>query len=153
MSQHHKSLSEAVGIVYHWDLVKDEIKIPVVSHYRRMQTDNGVSRTVPISLPRLSFLNDKDDMVVNSDPIAVEPPPPLPKRDGPILCPKGKPASRFSGQPLEPREAKIFNLILEGHTQVKIGEILGINESSVRRALFKARAKLGEFDDPASPKN
>lgn len=155
MSQHHRALAEAIGVVYHWELVTDELTIPVVSHYRRMQTDNGVARTVPVSLPRLAFLDEPKARVVTVDPTAVEPlpPPPPPKPPGPVLCPRGKPASRFSGQPLEPLEAKIYGLRTDGYGSRAIGQMLGMHESSVRRAVFKARAKMGEFDGATCPKD
>ena len=157
MSQHHRALADAIGVVYHWELVTDELTIPVVSRYLRQQTDNGVARTVPVSLPRLAFLDQPTAKVVTVDPTAVEPapppPPPPPASPAVVLCPRGKPASRFSGQPLEPLEATIYRLTMDGNGRRQIGKILEMTESSVRRALFKARAKMGEFDDPTRPKD
>jgi len=156
VSQHHRALAEAIGVVYHWDLVTDELTIPVVSVYKREQTNNGVARTVPVSLPRLSFLNPPAKAkIVSSDPTAVEVEArePLVKVAGPVLCPRGKPASRWSGQPLDPLEAQIYGLRMDRYGSRAIGQMLGLHESSVRRAYFKARAKMGEFDDPACPKD
>lgn len=152
MSQHHRALADKIGVVYHWELVTDELTIPVVSHYRRLQTDNGVARTVPVSLPRLTFLRDQSIDVVTVDPTAVEQPKELPPA-GPRLCPRGKPMSRFSGQPLEPLEAKVYSLTLDGYGTRAIGRMLEKHESSVRRALLKAKAKMGEYNDPACPED
>lgn len=153
MSQHHRALAEAIGVVYHWELVTDELTIPVVSHYRRMQTDNGVARTVPVSLPRLAFLRDQILDVVTVDPTIVEQPKEPAKPTGPRLCPRGKPMSRFSGQPLEPMEARVYSLTLDGYGTRAIGRMLEKHESSVRRAILKAKAKMGEFDGATRPKD
>ena len=155
MSQHHRALAEAIGVVYHWELVTDELTIPVVSHYRRMQTDNGVARTVPVSLPRLTFLDEPNENVVRSDPaVVVKPETPVYIRSPTkMTCPSGRHWSFYRHKPIEPIESRVYELWLAGNGRREISKQLKISETTIRVRLFRARAKMGDFDGSACPKD
>ena len=156
MSQHHRALAEAIGVVYHWDLVTDDMTIPVVSVYKREQTNNGVARTVPVSLPRLSCLGDGGDKVVTVDPTAVAEPDNIVRFIRPptsLRCPSGRPPEFYRDKPIEPIESRVYELWAAGQGRREISKQLKIGETTVRVRLFRARAKMGDFDGATRPKD
>ena len=155
VSQHHRALAEAFGVVYHWDLVTDELTIPVASVYKREQTNNGVARTVPVSLPRLAFLRSDGEQVVTVDPTVVVEPDVVVKKLRPptaLRCPSGRPPEFYRHKPIEPIESRVYELWLAGHGRGSIAKQMKIGETTVKVRLFRARAKMGDFDDFTRPK-
>ena len=153
MSQHHRALAEAIGVVYHWELVTDELTIPVVSKYWREQPSHGLGRAVPLSLPRVSCLDEANTNVVTIDPTSITP------ANQHELEPKnvnrflhGAPVSRYSGLPLSKTERQIYGMWVAKITCKQIAQTLKLAPSTARDALLRARAKMGEFDIPANPK-
>ena len=74
-----------------------------------------------------------------------QPPPvrPPPKRPPPVQKNRGGRIGRPRSYDLTPREREICALLARGHTQVKVGELLGVGRANINSTVQRSMSRIG----------